>query len=203
MQLEVIMNLRRMLVLLSALVLTACAIAPRISNSWRAPEFAGPALKSLLVVGAGPDGASRRSLEDALVQALQSAGVIAVASYSRPLDAEMTQAALARVSREAGADGWIGVRTLKSDDAPVSRGPVFLPGFGFGTGGGFAGASIIFGDSRTQERFATVETSVFSGQSNSMVWSLTTDEYPLSDPGRGNVELAKLLVSELRRAGVI
>ena len=95
------MRTRRLFLFALCGLLSACALTPRVSNTWRANDYAGPALRKLMVVGVGVDGASRRSFEDALTQALQANGVEAIASYSRNVDPP-SHAGLPALSLPAG-----------------------------------------------------------------------------------------------------
>lgn len=185
-------------------LLAACATTPRVSNSWRANDYAGPALTKLLVVGVGVDGASRRSFEDTLVQQLQANGVDARASYALGVEATTERAALERAAREAGMQAVVETRVLRSGyTTPAHDGPVFMPGFGFGSRGSYAGASVIFGGPGRQEVGATVESSLYSVPGSRMLWSLTSEDYYASDPQRSNAGLAALIVKRLREQGLI
>lgn len=198
------MRLRFLLSIALAGLLAACASTPRIINSWQAPDYTGPALRKLLIVGVGADGASRRSFEDALVQTLQANGVTAVASYTAGVDPTAERAALERAARETGAQAVIETRVLRPGYAtPTRDGPVIMPGFGFGTGGGYAGASVIFGGYGSRETGATVESSLYAVPGARMLWSLTTEDYYASDPRYSNEGLAKLIVQRLRERGLI
>lgn len=185
-------------------LLSACVTAPRVTNTWRAADFNGPAVHRVLVVGVGVDGASRRSFEDTLAQRLQDWGADAVASYGAGVDASSDAAAVERVSQQGKFDAVLETRVLSAGYTAVGRsGPVFMPGFGFGNHGSYAGASIVFGPPDTYDVGATVETSLFRAPGRHMLWSLTTEDYYTADPKRSNAGLADVIAKSLRKQGLI
>lgn len=200
------MPLRRLFLLALCGLLSACALTPRVSNTWRATDYAGPSLRKLMVVGVGVDGASRRSFEDALVQALQANGVEAITSYSRDVDPAGGRELIEKAALAAGAQGFIETRVLRAGYASSQgSGPVIMPSVGFGSYGSYAGASVVFGGSGygPYEVGATVETNLLAVPGARMLWSLTADQYYESDPRNANAGLAKLLVEQMRKQGLI
>lgn len=199
------MPIRRLFLLALCGLLCACAATPRISNSWRATDYAGPTLRKLMVVGVGVDGASRRSFEDAVVLALQANGVEAVASYSRNVDPAGGREVIEKAALAAGMQGFVETRVLRagSGSSYYGGGPVIMPSVGFGSYGSYAGASVVFGSSGSYEVGATVESNLLAVPGARMLWSLTADQYYESDPQAANAGLAKLLVEQMRKQGLI
>lgn len=194
---------RMMSILFLCGLLAACATAPRVTNAWRAAE-AGPAVHRVLVVGVGVDGASRRSFEDTVARRLQDWGVDAVASYGAGVDNSSDAPTVERVAQQGKYDAVLETRVLSAGYTAVTRGgPVFMPGFGFGTHGSYAGASVVFGPPDTYDVGATVETSLFKAPGRHMLWSLTTEDYYTSDPARSNAGLAEVIAKNLRKQGLI
>src|ERR1700741_2603563 len=64
-----------------AFLVAACA-STTLSNSWSNPDYKGPPLKKVMVVGVSNQPALRRTFEDEFVKELKAAGVDAVASYN-------------------------------------------------------------------------------------------------------------------------
>jgi len=52
-----------------------------LKNSWRDPDYKGPPLKKIMVVGVSKQAATRRIYEDQFVAQLKAAGVDGVQSY--------------------------------------------------------------------------------------------------------------------------
>ena len=76
------MNARHALILLAvASTLAACATVSKISSSWKDPAYQGGAFRKLLVIGVGRNLDNSRLFEQALAQALQAKGAMAVSGY--------------------------------------------------------------------------------------------------------------------------
>src|SRR6185436_1827283 len=96
--------------LLLALAMAACA-STTLTHSWESPDYKGPALKKLMVVGVSKQSGMRRSFEDGFVKQLKAAGVDAVPSYTLiPEDAQATETQLSQAVKQAGADGALVTR---------------------------------------------------------------------------------------------
>ena len=77
-------SLRTFLPYLSVLMLVACAGAPS-RTSWVHPDYAGQAVRSVLIIGSARQELARRLFEDRLAVRLAERGVHAITSY-RHLD---------------------------------------------------------------------------------------------------------------------
>lgn len=128
--------LQRVLLLLVALLLAACA-STTVDGSWARPESAGKRIEGLvLVVGVARDETVRRIYEDDMVAKLGARGVSARPSYSvipgtlaSDADARLLQAA-----HEAGARYLLSTAVIGQDiEQVVYQDPMMYPGFvGFG-----------------------------------------------------------------------
>jgi hypothetical protein len=96
----------RLLLVLSALTLTACAgSSAKVVKTYELGKPAGAPYSRILVVGAHPDRAVRRAFEEALVGSLRSEQVDAVASISiAGMEAELTRETVGAAAGTARAD---------------------------------------------------------------------------------------------------
>ena len=112
------------LAVLVAVVLGGCASTSGLTNMWRDPEYSGPPLRHILVVGMIRNPANRRILEDAFVHQLSKNGVDAVPSYQHfPNDPPDTDQVYDAVDK-GGYDGVLLTRRLPSQTSTS-----YVPGY--------------------------------------------------------------------------
>jgi hypothetical protein len=121
------------------LLLAACA-STTLSNSWVNPEYKGPPLKKVMVVGVSSQPALRRTFEDEIVEELKAVGVEAVASYNYiPDDGKAEEARVSAAVKDAGVQGVLITRFVRVDvNTQVTS--AYPPVWGMGYYGGYAGA---------------------------------------------------------------
>lgn len=109
---------------LIAVILGGCAASSGLTNMWKDPEYNGPPLQHILVVGVIHSQANRRILEDAFVHELGKHGVDAVPSYQHfpnaPPDTDQVYDAV----DQGGYDGVLLTRRL-----PPERTTSYVPGY--------------------------------------------------------------------------
>ena len=170
------MQVSRSLVL-GSLLLAACATTT-IGTTWRAPNFAGPPLRKVLVCALHPDDATRRLIEDAFVRELQGNGVTGIQCYNvLPPGPTNEQQARDAVSTTA-ADG-----VLVTKVASVKNIPVYGVGPGYYWGpfyGAYAPewASVYAPGYLETETEVDLQTKVYSVQQNGeLVWFGTSQTF--------------------------
>ncbi len=96
----------------AALVACAAAPAPTNETTWRDPSFAGPSFRKIFVVGLSSQSlVDQRGFENAMVAALQNAGVDAVPGWQFvPTDRVPDQATMRSAVANSGADAALLVR---------------------------------------------------------------------------------------------
>src|SRR5262245_25677213 len=98
-----------------AAIFAGCA-STSLVDQWKSPEFQGPPLRKVMVVGVSSQPATRRTFEDEFAAALKTAGVTAVPSYTvMPQDGQADQAVLEQAVKSIGADGVLITRLLKRE----------------------------------------------------------------------------------------
>ena len=187
---------------LITLVVAACA-ATTLTNSWKSPDYKGPALKKLLVVGVSKQSVTRRTFEDGFVGQLKAAGVEAVASYTLiPQDGQATEAELTKAVKDAGADGTLITRLVRIDKT-VQYTPAAPVGMGYY--GGYAGAWGAYYDPAmvTQTDTVVVETSLFGVDESKLLWSGTSQTFAPTSMKENLPGFAKVIIDALKKEKLI
>ena len=96
----------------AAALLGGCSTTS-IATKWMEPQFSGPPLRRLLVLGISRQAATRRVFEDTVVALLAEQGIAAVASYpSTGADAPVDRDSVAKAVRATGSDGVLVARLV-------------------------------------------------------------------------------------------
>jgi hypothetical protein len=189
-----------------ALVLAACA-STTLTNSWKSPDYKGPALKKLLVVGVSNQPALRRTFEDEFVKELKAVGIDAVASYDFiPEDGQVEEARVTQAVKEAGADGVLITRLVRVDvTAQVS--PAYdAPGMRLGYYGGYAGAwrgGFYNPPVVSTTDTLVLETSLYGVNESNLLWSGTTQTFAPTSLKQNMPGFAKVIIAALQKQKLI
>ena len=200
-------------VLTVALCVTGCANT-RLINTWQEPKFSGPALSSIMVINVTAEAGIRRTFEDEFVRQLSAKGVRAVASYTLiPDNGEVPKDQLADIVKRADMQGVIVTRVVKVLDVPsvVYSGPYYYPGGPYpypgapGFYGYYSWAWAGYYAAPQVYTYETViaETNVFDAQSETLIWSGTTQNYPSTNVKAGISEFIGVIVKALSASHVI
>ncbi len=196
------MRLRPLLALaMTATLLGGCAT--RFVNVWKSPEWSGPPLRSVLVVGNTPDPLARRSYEDAMSASLARIGVRADSSYRTLPGAILEREEVARAVAAGGHDGLVAARLLGVDQretyVPAGPGPGPGPYVGWRRWGGFYEPGYVRVD-----QVARIETQVWSlAGDGTMIWAGSSETVnPREIPNLAS-SLADETVETLQKAGVL
>ena len=187
----------------SLAALVGCAPVS-VTGAWRAPDYSG-SIKRALVVGVFESPTDRRSLEDALAQALAKKGVEATPSYSfmpgeRMPDADTFQGKLKGVEVEA---------VLVTRLVNVEKETVYVPPrtymvphpyyYRLHTYYGHAYHSLYEPGFVMERTIVSLETTLYDASSDRLIWTLATESF---DPRttRDLVEpLTRLIVERLQK----
>jgi hypothetical protein len=177
-----------------------------LTNSWRSPEFAGPAMRKVLVIGVSQSDATRRIFEDGFAQALSSAGVAATSSYGAlPEKGQISNERLKVAVAQSKADSVMITRLLRVDqraDVVQPAPPVggyYRGGFYGWYGTAWASAPV----SVSTYNVLTIETSLWDMRNETMIWSGVTETIQPSDIAKATGEMAKVLIEKMKKDGVI
>ena len=197
-------SIARAVLISSALLLAACA-STTLSNSWVNPEYKGPPLKKVMVVGVSSQPALRRTFEDEFVKELKAVGVDAVASYNFiPEDGKAEEARVSAAVKEAGVQGILITRFVRVDvNTQVT--PAYPPMWGMGYYGGYAGAWGGYYDPPmvTQTDTLVLETSLYGVDESHLLWSGTTQTFAPSNLKQEMPGFAKVVIGALQKHKLI
>jgi hypothetical protein len=200
---------RAHLPLIAILVLAGCA-SVRLADSWKAPAFAGPAPRNVLVVAVAANAANRQIAEDSLAAGLRAAGVQAAASYTlTPAGGMVVRDQVKEAVGKAGADGVLVTRVLRAEKrTQVVSGsggtmPPYAGGF-YGSGlYGWYGANTGMPPAVFESDVLVLETTLWEVKSEKVIWGATSEVF---DPGavpKASADLSKALVAKMRSDGVL
>ncbi len=189
---------------IALLALVACA-STTLTNSWKSPDYNGPPLKKLLVVGVSNQPALRRSFEDEFVKELKAAGVDGVASYNFiPEDGQVEETRLKQAVEEAGSDGVLITRLVRVD-VNTQVAPAYYPPMGMGFYGGYTGAWGGFYSSPVVSTTDTLvlETNLYGVTESNLLWSGTTQTFAPTSIKQNMPGFAKVVIGELQKQKLI
>jgi len=186
---------------LASMLLGSCATA-HLAAMQKNPEYGGPALKHIMVIGITTDARVRQAFENSVVAKLKAAGVAAIPSYPlMPKQDALARARMLEIARGAGVDG---VLIGRIDKAEQQGGPMMGINFADRTtdfnevesGGGDATFDPTLA---TPSTFITVTYNLYSMEGLVKVWSGVTDPMPadnLFDASAGYVPIVIKALTE-------
>jgi hypothetical protein len=194
-----------MLAAAAAMALAACA-STSLVNQWKSPDFSGPAVRKVLVLGVTEQAGVRRVFEDEFSSQLRAAGVDAVPSYTViPQDGQAEQAVLEKAVQDLGADGVLVTRLVKNEAKTQVTPGYYRPAPTLGFYGWYSAAWIGYYEPPMVYQYdvVTAETSLYSPPQSKLVWSGTTETFSPQDVKKETRGFAKVIIEALRKEGVL
>ena len=191
-------------VLCGSAMLAACS-SFSLSNVWRAPDFKGPAMRNVLVLGISNSDATRRIFEDGFAQALKASGVAASAAYSvLPEPGKISDDRLKSAVTQAKADSVLITRLTRVEQRadvvqPVVPAGYYRGGFYGWYGSAWAGVPA----SVNTYNVLTIETTLWDMRNETVIWSGNTEAIQPSDVAKATQDMAKVLIERMKKDGVI
>jgi len=192
-------SLRIALIVLCAMGLTACATT-KVTTAWRAPGEGPVAFTDVLALAISDDQALRRVAEEEICR--QVAPVECTPAFSIIPEGETLniEQAKAKVKAE-GFDGATVFRVIGEKERVTYVPPTYGPTF-WGYYGRAWPATYSPGYQRT-DKLVRVETSVYSVQSDKLIWVGTTETMnPKSVPDLVD-DVAKAVAADMRKHGLL
>lgn len=193
------------LLVVGAVGLAGCASTTLVSQ-WKSPEFSGPPLKKVMVVGVSNQPGPRRIFEDEFSAALKAAGVTAVPSYTViPQDGQVEQAVLEQAVKSLGADAVLITRLVSREQQTQVTPGYYQPVPTMGMYGWYSSAWMGYYEPPTVYQYdvVTAETSVYSVNAGKLLWSGTTQTFDPSNVAKETPGFAKIIIAALQKAGII
>ena len=196
-------------VALGLVVTAGCATGPTLSDSWRDPEFKGPPLRKLLVVGVSRSDTHRRIFEDGFAAGLVAQGSNGSASYQLlPETGVIPEGRIQEAAKKVGADGLLTARVLRVEQrvsvTPGSTMPMHGgAGFGRGFNSWYGSTWVTTPPDVRQYEVVTIESTLWDLRTDRVVWTGTSQTTQTSDIERLTEGLAKLLIGQMKTDGVL
>lgn len=195
--------------LLCTLLIFGCSPSTKMEHSWRDPTVTvTPAtFNKILVAALVKNEATRRAIEDQIVEKLKGKGV---ASYTMILESDMKKEnadALKQKLTQKGVDGALVTRLVNVDKTveyvPGTSGVYGGYGVGFYGYYGMSWGAYYSPGYYEQNKTYFVETNLFSVKDNKLIWSGTT---ATTNPGTTDDmlrDIGKTIYYEMRAEGFI
>lgn len=203
---------KRIAIVLVALLFAGCATT-RLTNVWRDDAARGAAVKHVLVVGYGDDGASRRIFEEEFVRVVRAAGVAATASHTLAPGVNAGEmgdvAKVKELAARAGADAVLATRLL-SVEQRVNVYPgqlLFAPSVTYRRHlqhwDAYPSTTVVMASPPSSHEYTVtkLETSLWRG--DRLLWSATSETYTGDDARKTAAEFAGVIVAALRENGML
>ncbi len=195
---------RRVAAILACTFLAACAAAPSPTNvtTWRDPGFSGPPFRKIFVVGLSAQSlVDQRGFEDAMVAALQSAGVVAVPGWQFvPTDRVPDEATMRAAVARSGADGALLVRM---SDVQTESTLAYSPGTVAQAGPNLYVGWYAPGVVSESYQAATIFTTLFDVATARAVWTYNPPAYSALSLSQDVPAFANDVVGRLQAGGLI
>jgi hypothetical protein len=206
--------MKKCFILLTFIILSACASNTSIVNSWRDPKItvAQEHFKKVLVVALVKDEASRRTAENRIA----ASNEVFKTSYQY-LDATSTlsKEQKLKILQDENFDGVISMRLVSTEKetnyVPGSYTGMYYGGFdgmytnvyGYGFGNWYGMYSPSFYDPGYYQETTSymVETNIFSLKENKLIWTGTTKSEYVTDLGQTVDAIMQAVVAEMRKDG--
>jgi len=195
-------------IIVFSLLLSACGpTTSSVVKRWSDPDYQGPALKKILVIGIVKDDSKRQSFEQDFSSMITTSNRSGVASYTVLPNLENTnkkEQILAAV-RKTGTDGVLMVTLLRVSkverDDPATYS--YYPTYGMYDSYGRS-HSLVYnpGNTRTNTR-VYLSTKLFSVATEKMIWSATTESFNPTSARTVTNELEKMVISDMEKSGML
>ena len=209
--------MKRFMLLLvgSMLALSGCS-KPHLVSSWSQPDYSGPTLKKIMIVGVSDNDLMRRVYEDNFVKTLKTEGVDAVASYTlvekfaddKDQNVKLLKAAAGKIS----ADSVLvtSVSSVDRDDQYIPGSTVYVSNRGSALGmygmHGYYGYSydVVNSAGYTVENTTVkMQSAVFSAADGTMLWSGATSDLNPDSAAEVVTANIKLVNNALKASGLL
>jgi hypothetical protein len=172
----------------AVVVLASCAASTQMMHSWADPAAAGHQFQKVVIVGATPQSATRRTYEDAFVQELAMRGVQAIPSYQLVGEGQIDKDAAAAKLRDAGIDGVLVTRLVDKQTEqtyyPPTYSAVAAPAPYYGGWYGYYNMGYTYMSSPgyvSTDHVFKIESSLYDMAGDKLLWSGLTETTLSSD----------------------
>ncbi len=199
-------------ILIMSLFLSACS-STKIIEEWSGPEYKGPALKKILIIGAIKNKSRRHAFEDDFAKLITNGERKGIASYTLLPDLKDAdhKEHILKAIKQTGAEAVLIVTThgLYQQERTTAPSFDYVPGASMGYSYGMYGYynashSYIFNPGSTvSDTILRVDTKLFDTASEKMIWSAKTKTVNPESAAQVISEYEHLVISDMKRHGLI
>ena len=191
-------------------LLAGCS-STSLVNRWNDPEYKGPPLQKILVIGIIKDDIKRRSFEQEFTKLISGQGLTGIASYTLLPDLQSAdeKSEVLAVVEKVGADGVMVVTlqgvSKEKRDVPPSVDYVPTMGYGYGMYGyyGMRHTAVYNPGYTVTDTVVRMDTKLFAVSTEKMIWAGKTESFNASSSAAIVSELEKLVISDMKKSGVV
>lgn len=213
---------RAALLAAGAMLLAACAQAPKVDGRWNDQADRGQPFSRVMVVGVTPHLNQRCAFEGFLADRIRSDATQVVTSCGTlPHGEKLTRESVERVVAEQGVDGvlattLVAVKQKAQEGGTIeTRGDAYYKATDFGYAAGYYGYYGVYGVPMAYAEFETapalttvrgditVSTTLYSTRNAMPVYTITTRARGLESRAEGLAVISGPIAERLRRDGVI
>ncbi|VAW97658.1 hypothetical protein MNBD_GAMMA21-2169 [hydrothermal vent metagenome] len=209
------MNFTRINIILSSvitelsLLLSACSSTTFV-HRWNDPEFKGPQLKKILVIGIIKDDGKRRAFEQEFSSLLNAPNRTGIASYTLlpNLKESGSKEDVLGAVRKSGADGVMVVTLLGVSKQQVDVAPsvdYYPTSYGYSMYG-YYGASYdrVYRPGYTKTNTTvSLNVKMFNVVNEKLIWSGQTESFNPSSSSEITRELETLVIRGMKKSGIV
>lgn len=202
---------RGMLAVLAGVLYLAGCSSTSLVGSWTDPQFQGPPIRKILVMGVSEEGRTRRIFEDEFARQLKARGIEAVPSYTLiPQNGKVPEETVTDAVRKSGAEAILMTRVVEATtETAVMPGytrTTVTPALGHRSSLGFhpnfyGHYSSVWTTYRpptvTEFRVWTLETDLWSVSREQQIWSGVTRSTEGSNINRDIDDLVRVITDAL------
>lgn len=205
------MKYRILGLVLAAVAIAACGTSTKYTNEFVEPQYSGGPVGNILVIGITglvSGDSQERTLEMGFVNALQSKGVDATASYTIiPRDDSATREEMKAAITKAGYGGVLLIKLVGIDTrTKYTPGYSAYGGMGYGGfyGSYYGGYGMVHSPGHySQYQYVTLETSFYETKGYKLLWGGTSESFAPSSTESLVKSLSSKVTSSLRSNGLI
>ncbi len=201
------------LITIFSFLLSACSPATLLVENWSDPQYNGPPLKKILVIGVIKNTERRYAFEDEFASLISAGNRQGIASHKLLPDLEKqgNKEFVLKIVEQTGADGVMIVTTHGLINLQRVTPPTFdyIPNSGAGHSYSMFGYynyshSITYNPGHTvTDKLLRVDIKLFNAASEKVIWSGKTESFNPTSSKEVVAELERLVIKDIRKNGLI
>lgn len=205
--------MKRIFIVLTAILLYSCGTSSTIVSSWRDPKItiSSENFKKVLVVALVKDEETRRITENRIA----ASSPIFHTSYQflNQINNDLTNDQKLKILNDENFDGVVTMRLVskekQTDYVPGIDTSIYYGGYNGLYGGAFGGWYGMYATDfyspgyYVENTFYIVETNVFSLKHNKLIWTGTTQSSDITDIGVTVDDIMRTVINEMKKDGTL